>query len=888
MLNVRLRGLVGEPAGNGMLRAVEARSWRLRLPGLLALAWLLPIALLAALDAWGSFRVGGDLWATVSGNLVTPEVERAGIRFNCLLLASAAAFSVALGYARRGWWRRGVALAAAGPVPVLLATSHNVQAGVAALALLLPAVWFGRVLAARLFTEAGLPEAWAIGSALGLGLIQVVGLALGAAGALWPQAVWSLLGVATVVALLATRRQMGRDLAACRTWLAGPVARRPVWFFLTGIGLAYFWLNLIGALAPETFSDAVRQRTPTALAFATSGQIVVDSPDLYLPVVTPLGGELLYAVALAIGPLQSAKLLNFLVFICCTSAVAALGRRLGGARAGVVGALAFLIMPLSVWLAQAAYLDLFLTLYALVAILAILVPDRPDWRGTLIAGTCIGLGIAIKVHFGEVALGIGVVLGLATLQRGALVRTTMLGALLILVAAGAAAPWLARAYLANGFVPGFAAATQSIARNEDERPAVVEFLSQYGYPRSRASAILSPVTMTLRSERYGELPSPAGPFGGQIGYVLLGCVPLLGLARPRRRIVTVLAGALASFGLWFYVAQYLRYTLPLLALLCAVAGAAYVGMRVRCSAVARNVVTACLIVLFAASVGVQLRVPAVGRDYVLGREDRAAYLTKYLFCCSGYPALQLLDAEPGVTRVFAPRDPARLYARARLSSFETTGATFATADPALTLARLREGNYSHILIDRRQLPGDWDRRAIFDEEFLRRNAVLVGGGDNTYLYRLLPPNAPAAPSWAHGPELLPNGSFAAGAGVAEPGGWDMSGHPRYDAANGAILGTPQDTVGATVAVTAGVRYLLAETTRGEGGGGRIRLAITWLDRAGVALGTNFDEVPVSASAFHITSSLATAPPGASTARIQTVVTNGTVWYSAISLRVVAP
>lgn len=897
MLNLPVEQTVHRAPRGVMPRTAGAYLSRSRLPVLLGLTWLLVISLLAMLDAWVSASSGGDLWATVSGNLVTPDTARAGIAFNLLVLATGLAISLALGLIRPAWWRRGVVLAAALPVPILLYTSHNLGAGAAVLALFLPPLWLGRALASRIFAEATRLEAWAIGSAVGLGGIEVVGFILGVLGLLRPQVIWPLLIAGVGAALLTTRPRLRADAAAFGAWLTRPVARRPLGFLLVGVGLAYFWLNLIGAIAPETYSDAVRQRTPTALSFATTGRIAVADPDLYLPTITPVGGELIYAMALAVGPLQSAKLFNLVISLCCAGAVGALGRRLGGARAGGLGALAFATMPLAIWLSQTAYLDLFLTLYAVVALLVILLPERPGWRSAVVAGACIGLGIAVKVEFGQVAFGVAAAFGLAALRRGAVVKAVWLSALLTITAAGVAAPWLARGYVATGFIPGLSLATQSLTRAAGDRPAVVEYLAQYGLPRSLKNFAITPFAATLESWRYDAPATPGGPFSGLIGYLMLGLVPLLALTRPRRRLVLALAGAIAGFGLWFYVAQYMRSALPLLAILCAVSGAGFATARRRCGTrFERAALTVLLLALVGAGVGVQLAVPNVTRDYAFGREDRATYLTKFLFCCDTYPALRLLDEEPNVTRVFATRDPARLYTPYRISSFETAGKALAIGgDDAPVLAGLREGGYSHILIDRRHLPADWDQLTIFDEGFLRRNTVLVGGGENTYLYRILPPDEQGAGiPWAHGPELLPNGGFELANGDL-PSSWTALGQPAYDvsgqnsaAGRAAILGTPKDAVSTSVPVVAHGQYLLAADVRGESSDAQIRLTISWRDASGATIATAFDQVPASARAYHTSSMLSAAPDGAVTAEVRTWVVQGRVWFDDLSLRSFSP
>lgn len=876
--------------GRARERPDRALVSRLAVP--FAIGWLLIVAFLALLDAWRSV-IADTLWAEVSGNLVTPEIERAGIVFNLIALGLGVALSIVVGVIWPAWWRRAMALAAALPVPALLITSHSVTAGMAVLALLLPPLWLGREVAPRLLPAAGRFDSWVLGGALGLGLIAATGLLLGVSGWLRPHVVWPLLGGVTVALLATARRRLCLDLTACGSWLAGSGGRRPLGLLLAGIGLAYFWLNLIGALTPETFPDAARQRTPTALAFATTGRLVTGDPDLYLGQNTPIAGEIIYAVALVLGPLQTAKLLQFAVSLLCCAAIFALARRLADSRAGQLAALAFWTMPLVVWLTQTAYLDLFITYFGVTAVLAIMLPERPDRRATVIAGICLGLGIAVKIAFGQVAVGVAVILGLASLRRGGMLAAARLVTLLTAVSLATATPWLARTYLVGGAVPGLAMSTQSLTKASGERPATVEYLAPFGYPRSWKNLLLTPLSITLESWKYGETPSPGGPFDGHIGYLLLALIPLAALVR-RKPTLVVLAGAFAAFGVWFYVAQYLRYALPQLALLCVVAGVAFAAAQTTLGGrKARAMLATALLVLLAAGVSVQMRVPNPGYRYAFGREDKAQYLTRHLFCCSGYAALQLLDAEPGAPRVFAPRDPARLYTRARMSSPWTIGQSLMVeGDEALLLSRLREGGYTHLLIDRRKVPGNWDRLTVLDEGFLRRNTVLIGGGANTYLYRLLPAGRSGGTSaWPEGPELLTNGRFEIAAG-GTPAGRDTVGYPRHDASGtaskdgrGAALVAPRDALVASVGVAPNVQYLLSQAARSAEGPGTVRLHIDWRDAAGETIGVADESVPVSSQAYHTFSMLATAPPGAATAIVRLQPVAGAVWFDDVSLHI---
>lgn len=202
-------------------------------------------------------------------------------------------------------------------------------------------------------------------------------------------------------------------------------------------------------------------------------------------------------MALTIGPLQTAKLLTFLAGLGCTVVIFALGRRLGGDQAGGVAAFVFYSLPMVVELSQTAYLDLFTTLFGVTAALVIVSRERPDGRSAIAAGVCLGLGVAVKVHFGYVAVGLAVTAALLSVRRGGGVAVARSLALLTVVAMLTAAPWLARSYLLTGQVPGVELGARALLRAADERPAAMADLTKFGYGRSPADLARLPLDISL-------------------------------------------------------------------------------------------------------------------------------------------------------------------------------------------------------------------------------------------------------------------------------------------------------------------------------------------------------------------------------------------------------
>lgn len=820
-----------------------------------------------------------------------PERARSFV-FVLATVGLATALTALVGLLRPAWWRRAILALVLFPVPPLLITSRNVVAAGAAVALLCPALWLGREVAARLLRPIGTLEAWAIGGTFGVAGLIALGFALGHLALLHPQVVWPVLLVGGASLLTTARRRLRDDLAGFLSWMARPAALRPGRALLTGLLVGYCWLNLIGALAPEIMSDAVVTRSPAAALFARTGRFAVD-PDLG-STVSPGAGEILNAVVLTAGPLQSAKIVTLLVGALCAAGVWSLGRRLGGRRAGEVALVAFYTLPLTAWLSQTAHVDLLATLFAVTATALLVLHERLDRRAVVAAAVCIGLGLGVKLSFIAAAAGLVAALVLAVLRRGRVTISAALAALaaaLLLLGLLLGVFWTTRGSARLGAMPSVALATEFVAQARSERSGAFAEFGSYGAGRSLIALARSPLDVTVRTNQY------SGYRDGFAGYLLLALAPLVLVRRPNWRVGVTLVAAVIGYILWFFVAQILRFALPIFALLCAVGGWAYVAVGRSDSKAARTLMGLLVVVLAGLGpIGYLNSILAQPGHFpyrvVLGGQSKTDYLTYNL---SGYGAVSLLDAEPGATRVLATNDYARLYTRVR-----TTSVVYARGleDEASLLGYLDREGFSHIIVARDLLGAltpDWDQLLAIDEEFLRRNTILVGGDRNAYLYRLVPPEQRGQDqSWARGRELLANGGFEEARG-ALPLGWTAAGQPTYDASGaesragrGAIRSTPEASYFATTAVAPNERYLLSHATRSAGEAGQARLQINWLDRAGSLVGVSIDVVPVSPRGYHRYSMLATAPPTASTAVIYAQAQGGTVWFDDISLRSAGP
>ena len=841
----------------------------------LAVGWLVAVAVMA-----GSVSAGQ--WRHIQKLVLLYPSRQSSLRFACFTIAFGVGSSLLMGLFKPHWWRRWCLALLIVPALVLVLVSGNIVAGVVAFGLLTPTVWGARVYTSLLLPDLDRVEAWTVGSAIGVGTLALLGFVLGRGAILRPWSIEIALAIAMALLLLSPvpRQCVRDDLASLWRWSSDMTHQSVINFILAGATIGILWLAYFGALAPEIIADAVRQRLASAALLAQMGRSPVADPDLLLA-VKPGTGELIYAVALTVGPLQTAKIFNSIVGVFALLGVWALGRRIGGGQSGFIAALTFATLPLTLWLAQTAYIDLFATLFAISCAIVIIASRASMWRvGIYVLGGVI-VGLAVKTSFGSVAVGL-----LATVAVGTVWNACERYRRIHVI-------W-------GGFVSIFAATVLSLILwrvtysplaplRELWLMTSTQFVNyeQFGSGHSLAALFRAPLDLTLHTERYGELQD------GAVGYFLLALLPLLSLIRPRKSSILLLIAAIAASLVWFFIAQYVRYALPLLAFWCALAGLAYSAVTTHCANMLQRIALSIslLVLLGSGAIGylnTMLVYPGdVPFAVVLNRQSEVEYLIAHV---PAYSAIQLLNREPGATRAMTTGEYARLYSTVQLSGFRIANYT---QDEQELLTYLDEQRFSHILIDRERLVDNWYQFLVFNEQFLRRNTVLIGGDHNAYLYRIVPPSQRGRDQeWARGFELLPNGDFdELKEGV--PSGWHSGGQmPQAsdnvlpDGTATVIRASPQRSFFTAVPVQPGQRYLLSETVQAVEVSGLSRLQINWLDNANTFIATSIEVVPTSVGKFQQFSMLAVAPENATTAVVYAQAQQGEVWFNRFSLRAV--
>jgi hypothetical protein len=723
-------------------------------------------------------------------------------------------------------------------------------------------------------------EAWSVGSAVGVGALAILGFFLSRSAILQSWSIGVFLVGCMVFLLLFTqpKQRIRDDLASLWRW-SGRVEHQSVSVIvITGITIGFAWLAYLGILAPEIIADAIRQRLASADLIARMGRSPILDSDLLLA-AKPGTGELIYAVALTAGPLQTAKILNGLIGLLTVLGVWTLARRVGGGLSGFFATVIFGTLPITLWLAQTAYMDLFAALFAISCVLVMTASRAHLWRVASFVLGGVGIGLGVKTSFGSIAIGL-----LATLMVGAVwmareryrrVHVVWAGfALLLLIGVLGVVLW-----------SGINSPLDPLRERWLVTSRQFFLYDQFGSGRSPIALLRAPLDLTLHTSRYGEMQD------GAVGYLLLAMLPLLLFIRLKRPAILLLVAAITASLVWFYIAQYVRYALPILAFWCALAGTACSAvLAVRANLAQRLLTGFSLVVLLGSGIigylNTMLIYPGnVPYAVVLGYQREDEYLAANV---PAHSTIQLLNNEPGATRALTTGEYARLYSTVRLSGLRI--ADYAE-DEQKMLGYLDEHQFSHILIDRERLVDNWNQFIVFNEQFLQRNTVLVGGERNAYLYRIVPQSQRGRDqSWAHGPELLPNSSFDK-RDDAVLSDWQSVGEPLEQSDNISPNGSattvrvsPQRSYFTAVPVQPGRRYLLSETVCAVESEGLSRLQINWLDSTNTFISTSIEVVPTRVGKFQQFSMIAVAPTNATTAVIYAQAQQGEVWFERLSLR----
>jgi hypothetical protein len=365
--------------------------------------------------------------------------------------------------------------------------------------------------------------ALALQTSLGLGVCSLAILCVGVVGGLRSWVGWTALVAGlillrrSILSWLGGWRDIGAELRSGGAFVRGIAA-------LSGIILV---AALAEALAPPIHFDALVYHLALPQEFLAHHSIALTPDNPYWGM--PLGTEMLYLWAMALGRPQTAAALGWMMGVAALVGVVGLGRGFGKIVAWTAVAALLCGETLATSLGW-AYADWLTALHGVAMLIALDAwRTRQDLRWAGLAGVLGGLAFGAKYTAG-LALVAGVAFVFAAPRRP---RQWKAAAVLVGAGLAAGAPWLLKNLLYSGapLYPFFGASAWI-------HPLRQEFFRGQAGGESLWRAVLAPALASLQ----GVEDAPG--YSASIGPLMLGLLP--GLLALRRRTVRAVA-PLAAF-----------------------------------------------------------------------------------------------------------------------------------------------------------------------------------------------------------------------------------------------------------------------------------------------------------------------------------------------------
>lgn len=860
-------------------------SWWVVLRWLIAFGWVGTVSTYALSTFWPLVRAHPTTQSVWQRDQLPVAVMAAGVILALLVL--------------RWRWRRSVRwalVALAVLLPLLLAAPSQQMKGVWVVFYLCLLAWLLGLVILRLVgaTDAEPGAQLVLPVVLGLGTLALLVLAAGVAGVMSRPVVWG----GSVLLALGSVAMTWRSIAgwAKQTTSLLNDAAPPSWFTvgcLIVLGLFYA-MNLFFALAPEITSDALTAHLALAKIYSTEHRI----SGLSYSIVSywPIGGDLLLTIGYQLGGETTAKLTHLLAGVLAAASVYLLGKRLHSVETGIAAATMIYTVPIFAWLSGTAYIDLFLTMYAGVALVFLCRwLDQRDWASVGCLGLSLGFALGTKMTGGFLALGAGLaMLGVVIFAgRGARLRAFAALSAVTVITAVTGGVWYLRTWWITGnpVFPFFNNIFRSPLWNPvNERGN----LGMFGIGLTPEALLKLPWAMTFRTSRFGEHPD------GLFGLTVLLFVPLLFLfVKLKLHLRVLLVVGIIFYLSWFLNVQYLRYLLPLSPVIALLAGWAVVAfwqdLAGRNRALAATIPAVFLgLSLFHLALTLTNSyslIIAKPTDVVLGRITREKYQELLPAARTFTYANAHLPAKS--TRIYAVAEANQYLSDAPMHSQNSGligGRILHSKTKEELLELLARAGITHLVINQNNLPPHWTF-IVHSPDFLAEHARLLYTHSNVALYRLLNDKTEKGDCneevWQ---DLLKDPGFE---GEKEQAAeiWTKFGDSAIVSAPLAIAGRKSAKVEKgngfiqRVAAEEGKLYalsVLVKSQRSEPS--QPTLQIVWHDANGKPLEWSI-AVPTAGPTAQRLSSNAIAPPGTKMAAVYLAVYSGAVIFDDVAFRV---
>ncbi len=394
---------------------------------------------------------------------------------------------------------------------------------------------------------------------LGMGVIAYEVLLLGLLGLLTQPVLMALVALNGVPAVgFLGRRAEWRRL---RSRLRRPVFGSRFNATIAILGFASALMTLAMALVPPRGYDALMFHLEGPRFFLEAGRILPSVDQWWLNL--PFTVEMLYLVGLAFGLESFSSLLHFAFAVLLILATFAIGKRLSSARdAWLAVAILLGILVMSAW-ASLANIDFGWAFFELLCLLALLGWRRSGaQRYLVLAGMYLGLALGSKyLALSGAAM---YVLFVFFAQGTNPLRDRINSSAILAAAAGAIMlPWYLKNWLWLGD-PVFPYLIGGARLNPDRMASYFQYIRQYGAIDGPLDALLLPVDIFLRPERFSE----TFPMGSTPNLLFL-LAPFYLLDRKKKRTLILdllLLLVVFRFVTWALGARNLRILLPMLPL----------------------------------------------------------------------------------------------------------------------------------------------------------------------------------------------------------------------------------------------------------------------------------------------------------------------------------
>jgi 4-amino-4-deoxy-L-arabinose transferase-like glycosyltransferase len=386
---------------------------------------------------------------------------------------------------------------------------------------------------------------------------------------------------------------------------------------------------LIPALAPPSMSDW------DSLAYHLSvPKLYLEHGGMYYISFMshsnfPMLMETLYTLPLKLGHPAAAKMVTYLTAILLIASVVTLAKKHFDEKSAPFAAVALAGMPIVMWLATTAYIDLSTALYMVLAVHLLL--NYLDGDRACLVGSAFAAGFAASTKMTGLIVIPLIAAWLVVSRKASGINSRYTKPLLfVVVALLVCSPWYIKTYIYTGspVYPFFYSIFGGRDWTSELAANYASLQAKFGMGHDITAFLMLPYNLAFHSERFYDTP------GLFVGPIFLVGLPVLMLAKYRsRKLVGLGLFFLALLVTWFGLTHQSRYLVPGFAILAVIIAAlAYGNERFRVSRYALWVVF-----VITSLFGIWTLYPAItnASPVVFGRESRDEFLTRTL---DVYPA----------------------------------------------------------------------------------------------------------------------------------------------------------------------------------------------------------------------------------------------------------